>query len=222
MDCTYIRQVASRIESLARRVGEIEKEKPDYISWHSVERIQELEAWVRKAGETIDGLKHQSDLAADYVVGLEKRLEAVEKWGRAEMDLRFDNTRYFRLEDRVREIEGEHGCAVDSIAELRQSVQRLDDLDFERVSSAFKNHLERIEKLEKLHYKGVAPIDEKGYHNWPEPKPHTCGECAKAWRSDKFKTGVMCYDFPNAVRTDRNNECPACSKFEPREGLCTA
>ena len=124
--------------------------KPDHISWHSVERIQELEAQMGKAGETIDELKHQGDLGADYVAGLEKR----------------------------------------------------------------------VGELETLHYKGVAPIDEKGYHNWPEPKPHTCGECGKAWRSDKFKKGVMCYDFPGAVRTDRNNECPACEKFELREGLC--
>jgi len=66
------------INELDWRLKMVEAQRPDYISWHSVERIQELETWVRKAGKTINGLKHQSDLAADYAVGLEKRITELE------------------------------------------------------------------------------------------------------------------------------------------------
>jgi len=67
--------------------------------------------------------------------------------------------------------------------------ERIDNL-FKYIDSLreeTRDLVKRIEGLETLHYKGVAPIDEKGYHNWPEsePEPRTCQECVNPfWRSD--------------------------------------
>ena len=129
------------------------------------------------------------------------------------------------------------GC-LEAIA-VNMMEQKID-----RAKAKLVDHQDRIESLEKtagwlddLADRRGGRLNEiedriKSLENWFEalkvwwpkaekPKPHTCGECGKAWRSDKFKTGVMCYDFPGAVRTDRNNECPACEKFELREAPCT-
>jgi len=85
----------------------------------------------------------------------------------------------------------------------------------------------RLEKLEKLHYKD-QPYPED--HNYPEPthsksKPHTCGECkffknredmlaGDCWRWKEGRYSIFLYS------TEKPDDLP-CSKFEPREGLCT-
>jgi hypothetical protein len=63
----------------------------------------------------------------------------------------------------------------------------------EGILREIKDLQERIGKLEKLHYRGVAPIDERGYHNWPEPKPYTCGECRHPWRTEG-NSMLICFE----------------------------
>ena len=98
----------------------------------------------------------------------------------------------------------------------------------ERVSSAFKNHLRRIEVLEKLHYKD-HPYPED--HNYPEPvhskpKPHTCGECRRPWRKESdggmiFMLACRHNKKPDKEVSWRSEDDEACGKFKSREESCT-
>ena len=117
--------------------------------------------------------------------------------------------------------------AADWIKEMRE-VTEMGDLDFERVASAFKNHLRRIEVLEKLHYKD-HPYPED--HNYPEPvhskpKPHTCGECRRPWRKESdggmiFMLACRHNKKPDKEVSWRSEDDEACSKFKSREESCT-
>lgn len=117
----------------------------------------------------------------------------------------------------------------DSVADLRTRLDALEKKIADEgniVGQYIDNELEqdkRLDALESLHYKGVAPIDEKGYHNWPEPdRPLTCGTCKKAWRRPE-REDFFCFDAPACCVT--NHEKPiwllpsseACPNHDPME-----
>ena len=93
----------------------------------------------------------------------------------------------------------------------------------ERVSSAFKNHLKRIQALEKWQGgRTCVPLKPETQTACRfEDKSHTCGECAHPWRKDEFggqpdPEMLICFVRHNPNFRCRSRFDTACDKFEPR------
>ena len=140
--------------------------------------------WIRETDKRIEDLEHWSpESLTKASLNLNERVKTLESERhnegneRREMEASLLNRIETRrcetneLKKRVGELEGQSGAFLEPwVSHLEKRIN---------------DYSKRIEGLEKLHYKGVAPIDEKGYHNWPESEPHTCEECKHPfYRSD--------------------------------------
>ena len=98
-----------------------------------------------------------------------------------------------------------------------------------KIEKQILDHRMRIEKLEKNPIVRGHKHDEVGRIVWvvgdgpfPEKsKPHTCGECEKAWRRDNPDYNLACFEKSKREVEWRNHSHPACDNFEPRGESCT-
>lgn len=114
-----------------------------------------------------------------------------DSFGEVELQFRYLETRLLQRVEHER-------------AKRHQQVAQIDKaLSGHRFGDEHKKVEERLDALEKLHYKGASPEA----HNYPEPihNEPTCGECVWPWRKED---GDIVW---------RKAESPACENFRRRE-----